>query len=202
MTAALWILLGYLVGSCPTGYLVVRLIRGEDIRNFGSGNIGATNVGRVMGKPWSVAVAIFDMVKGGLMILAAWILGVREPWILSLTGVAGVLGHNFPVWLGFKGGKGVATSFGAVALFDFFDPWPALLGGLVWYGTMKGSRYVSLASMVSLSAVPIFLAFFGADRAYVITAAGLALLTILRHRANIGRLLAGTESRVGTPKVS
>ncbi len=196
MSGLPWLLLGYLLGSCPTGYLVVKLVRGEDIRNHGSGNIGATNVGRLMGKPWSVAVALFDMGKGGLAILAAQAAGVEAPWILALTGAAGVLGHNFPVWLRFKGGKGVATTFGAIAFFDFFDPLPALLGGLVWYGTMRASRYVSLASMVSLATTPLFLALFRADRAYVWTAAGLAFLGICRHHANIRRLLAGTESRV------
>lgn len=190
----LWIAAGYLFGSTPTGYLVVKLLRGDDIRHHGSGNIGATNVGRVMGRPWAVAVALFDMAKGGLAIAFARAFGVGDPSLLALVGIAGVCGHNFPVWLRFKGGKGVATSFGAIF---FLHPPSALIGGALWYGIMRLSRYVSLASMLSLSAVPFLLFCFGAPRAYVAAAAVLALLTMIRHRANIERLLAGTESRVG-----
>lgn len=190
----LWLALGYLFGSTPTGFIVVRLFRGEDIRRHGSGNIGATNVGRVMGRPWAVAVALFDMVKGGLVIVLARICSVDDPLLLSLIAVAAVCGHNFPLWLRFKGGKGVATSFGAIF---FLNPPSALIGGALWYVIMRLSRYVSLASMVSLSSLPLLLVLFRAPSAYVGAAVALALLTLVRHRANIGRLRAGTESKVG-----
>ena len=190
----LWLVLGYLFGSTPTGFVVVRLVRGEDIRRHGSGNIGATNVGRVMGRPWAVAVALFDMIKGGLAIALARACAVDDPLILALVGVAAVCGHNFPFWLRFRGGKGVATSFGVIF---FLNPPSALIGGALWYAVMRLSRYVSLASMVSLSAVPVLLALFDAPGASVGAAGALALLTIVRHRANIGRLRAGTESKVG-----
>jgi glycerol-3-phosphate acyltransferase PlsY len=190
----LWIVVGYFFGSTPTGFLVVRLLRGEDIRRHGSGNIGATNVGRVMGRPWAVAVAIFDMAKGGLAVILARAFGVADPLLLAFVGVAGVCGHNFPLWLRFKGGKGVATSFGVLF---FLNPPSALIGGALWYVIMRLSRYVSLASMLSLASVPLLLFLFKAPGAYVGAAVFLALLTVVRHRANIARLLAGTESKVG-----
>ena len=196
----IWLFLGYLAGSCPTGYLAAKLVRGEDIRRHGSGNIGATNVGRLMGKSWAVAVAVLDMAKGGLVVGAAWLFGVRDPWILSLTGAAGVLGHNYPLWLGFKGGKGVATTFGVLFFFHWFHPWPALLGGAVWYGVMRGTRYVSVASLVSLFSAAGLFFLTGAPAPYGITALALALLSTWRHRANLVRLAAGTESRVGGGK--
>lgn len=193
----IWLVLGYLAGSCPTGYLAAKLVRGEDIRRHGSGNIGATNVGRLMGKPWAIAVAILDMAKGGLVVGTAWAIGVRDPWILSLAGAAGVLGHNYPLWLGFKGGKGVATTFGVLFFLDWFNPWPALLGGVIWYGVMKATRYVSVASLVSLFSAAGLFFLFRAPAPYGITALALALLSTWRHRANLARLAAGAESRVG-----
>lgn len=188
------ILLAYLLGSAPMGYLVVKLVKGDDIRKYGSGNIGATNVGRVMGKKWAIAVGIFDITKGGLALLIARVLGVSSPQLLSLLGVVAVLGHNFPVWLKFKGGKGVATSFGVIFM---FYPLASILGGVVWYCVMKVSRYVSLASMISLASTPIWLKLFGADTSYIVASSFLAFLTIVRHHANIRRLLAGTEHKVG-----
>lgn len=188
------ILLAYLLGSAPMGYLVVKLVKGDDIRKYGSGNIGATNVGRVMGKKWAIAVGIFDITKGGLALLIARVLGVSSPQLLSLLGVVAVLGHNFPVWLKFKGGKGVATSFGVIFM---FYPLASILGGVVWYCVMKVSRYVSLASMISLASTPIWLKLFGADISYIVASCFLAFLTIVRHHANIRRLLAGTEHKVG-----
>ncbi|MEN2996596.1 MAG: glycerol-3-phosphate 1-O-acyltransferase PlsY [Acetomicrobium sp.] len=188
------ILLAYLLGSAPMGYLVVKLVKGDDIRKYGSGNIGATNVGRVMGKKWAIAVGIFDITKGGLALLIARVLGVSSPQLLSFLGVVAVLGHNFPVWLKFKGGKGVATSFGVIFM---FYPLASILGGVVWYCVMKVSRYVSLASMISLASTPIWLKLFGADISYIVASSFLAFLTIVRHHANIRRLLAGTEHKVG-----
>ena len=155
MSFILCALFGYLAGSCPTGFLVAKYVCGADIRAYGSGNIGAMNVGRLMGKKWAVAVAVFDMLKGGLAVLAASCF-VQQHALLALTGVCAVLGHNYPVWLGFKGGKGVATTFGVIAFFDFFTPWPAILGGLVWYAVMRFTKYVSVASLAGLFAAALF----------------------------------------------
>ena len=104
MTAFIWVLAGYFFGSIPAGYLIIKILLGKDIRNLGSGNIGATNVSRFVGKGWGVGVALFDMAKGGLVVLAARLAGIQDPWILALSGFAGVCGHNFPLWLRFKGG--------------------------------------------------------------------------------------------------
>ena len=195
MTAVFWAFAGYLAGSCPTGFLVAKYIKGADIRAFGSGNIGATNVGRLMGKRWAVAVAVFDMLKGGLAVLAASCF-ISDPTILALTGVCAVLGHNFPLWLGFRGGKGVATTFGVIGYYNFFMPWPAIIGGIIWYAVMKTTKYVSVASMVGLLAAAGLTACFGMPRPYTAASFFLALLSVWRHRANIVRLKNGTESKV------
>lgn len=192
-----WMIFGYLLGSCPTGYVLVRYMLGEDIRNFGSGNIGATNVARVLGKKWAIATAVSDMLKGGIAILVAILVGVESPFTLALIGFMSVIGHDYPVWIGFKGGKGVATTFGVFAFYGFFNPLPALIGGLIWFAVRELWGYVSLGSMVSLGAAALLMPICGFDRSYYFFAVLLTLLTIWRHRENIKRLLAGSENRVG-----
>lgn len=191
-----WPLLGYLAGSIPTGYLVVRILKGQDIRTVGSGNTGATNVGRVAGKFWAVFVAVFDMAKGGLVVLGALACGVSSPWVLASTAVAGVLGHNYPVWLRFRGGKGVATSYGVLF---FLDPLATLIGGAAWFLLLKGTRTVSLSSLVSLAVVLFALWVLGAPAAYLYAAFFLLVLSAWRHRENIRRLMQGTERKTGIP---
>ena len=191
----LWALAGYLAGSCPTGYLIVRLFRGDDIRSFGSGNIGATNVGRLMGKKWAVGVAAFDMFKGGIVVLAARLCGADDA-VQALSGLFAVLGHNFPVWLGFRGGKGVATTYGVVGFYNFFCPWAALLGGAVWFAVMKLTKYVSIASMVGLFAAALLTTVFKMPLPYTAAAFVMALLSVWRHRGNIQRIREGTELKV------
>ena len=195
MSFILCALFGYLAGSCPTGFLVAKYVCGADIRSYGSGNIGATNVGRLMGRKWAVAVAVFDMLKGGLAVLAASCF-VSSHALLALTGVCAVLGHNYPVWLGFKGGKGVATTFGVMAFFDFFTPWPAILGGLVWYArhALHEVRLRRLARR-SLRCGALHIR-VGMPKPYSFAALFLACLSSWRHRSNIDRLMKGTESKV------
>jgi len=135
------------------------------------------------------------MAKGGAVLLAARMFGVTDPWILALSGFAGVCGHNFPVWLGFRGGKGVATSFGVIF---FWSPWPAIAGGIAWYLLMRFTRYVSVGSMVSLITVPVWFLILGLPGAYFWVSSALALLAVVRHRKNIANLLDGSEGRVGT----
>ena len=199
MQALIWMVLGYLAGSCPTGYLLVKLLRGEDIRNFGSGNIGATNVRRVMGQKWAVVVSLSDMLKGGLMVLLASFF-TQDDSILALVGVCSVLGHNFPVWLKFKGGKGVSTTFGVLAFYNFFNPLPALIAGAIWYFFMKLTNYVSAASIIALPCGAVLTYLFGMPTPYTAAAAFLAALSIWRHRSNIVRLMNGTESKVRPEK--
>jgi glycerol-3-phosphate acyltransferase PlsY len=191
-----WIILGYLMGSCPTGFILVRMLKGEDIRRFGSGNIGATNVSRVLGKGWAVFTAAADMFKGGAAILITMLCGYNDPALLSFVGAAGVIGHNYPVWIGFRGGKGVATSFGVIACFDFFNPAPAILGGVVWFIAREVTCAVSAASMAALGASALFIYFFGLPGAYFKCGLFLFVFSMLMHRENIKRLMNGGENKV------
>ena len=193
----LWSIASYFIGSLPTGYLVARLVKGVDIRTIGSGSTGATNVKRLMGKGWAVFVAIVDMFKGALALLLVAHSGETSPLLMSLSAFAVVLGHNYPVWLGFKGGKGVATTYGTL-----FFVWPynsfaiVLMCGAIWYGIMTATRYVSLASMLSLLALPAFFWMLDAPLPFICLSASLAMLAIFRHRTNIARLIHGEESAV------
>lgn len=196
ISSVCWILFGYLLGSCPIGYLVVKFLTGKDIRDFGSGNIGATNVSRVLGKKWAVVTAVADMLKGGIAVLIAMAAGVTSTAILAIIGFASVIGHDFPVWLGFKGGKGVATTFGVIGCFDFFNPWPAIIGGIAWFFIRETTRYVSVASMIALTVSLLFMPVFAVPIPYYFATILLVQLTIWRHRENIRRLLNGTESKV------
>lgn len=192
----LWIVLAYLAGSFPTGYLAARLFRGVDIRTVGSGNVGATNVGRLMGRKWAMAVALADMVKGAVGLLLARASGVTDHSLLALAAVAGVCGHNFPVWLRFRGGKGVSTTFGVVF---FMNPPASFLvaaaGGIVWATLFRLEGYVSLASLAALYCLPLFSVLLSLPGAYTAAMFLLAVLSTLRHGENIRRLMDGKENR-------
>ena len=193
----LWMLISYLIGSLPTGYLVVRLTRGIDIRTVGSGSIGATNVRRALGQGWAVFVTIVDMSKGALALLLAAHAGTTSHELVALSAFAAVVGHNYPIWLKFHGGKGVATTYGTM-----FFVWPynsfaiVLMSGALWYAVMTSTRYVSLASMVSLLALPAFFWMLDAPLPFILLALLLALLAMFRHRSNVSRLLEGRENPV------
>ena len=195
--AMFWMFVSYFIGSLPTGYLVARIFRGVDIRTVGSGSIGATNVRRLMGQGWAVFVTLVDMLKGALALLLTVESASSDPWLLSLSALAAVLGHNYPVWLRFRGGKGVATTYGTM-----FFIWPynsfaiVLMSGALWYAVMTSTRYVSLASMVSLLALPAFFWMLDAPLPFILLALLLALLAMFRHRSNVSRLLEGRESPV------
>ena len=195
-------LAGYLLGSIPTGYLVARA-RGVDIRSVGSGNIGATNVMRVLGKPIGIVVLLADALKGGLATSLLPVLAARwagnaaswpAEWLQILAGVSAILGHNYTCWLQFKGGKGVATSAGVLVV---LMPNAFAVCLAVWLVVFAFSRIVSLASIAAAVALPI--ALLATSRSVTLVTAGAALgaLAIYRHRSNIQRLLAGTEPRVG-----
>ncbi|WP_299302110.1 glycerol-3-phosphate 1-O-acyltransferase PlsY [uncultured Fretibacterium sp.] len=195
--AMFWMFVSYFIGSLPTGYLVARIFRGVDIRTVGSGSIGATNVRRLMGQGWAVFVTLVDMLKGALALLLTVESASSDPWLLSLSALAAVLGHNYPVWLRFRGGKGVATTYGTM-----FFIWPynsfaiVLMSGALWYAVMTSTRYVSLASMVSLLALPAFFWMLDAPLPFILLALLLALLAMFRHRSNVSRLLEGRENPV------
>ena len=190
---------GYLLGSIPTGFLIGRA-RGVDMRALGSGNIGATNALRVLGKTAGAMVLALDAGKG---LLACWGLPrvavalastvLLERQLLAVAAGAGaILGHNYTCWLRFKGGKGVATSAGVLAV---LAPWALLLVTTLWGVALAVGRYVSLASLSAAVALPFFVWWTRGDRAMIILAALMAFAVIVGHRANIRRLLNGTEHR-------
>ncbi len=196
-SAIVWMIVSYFIGSLPTGYLVARIFKGIDIRKAGSGNIGATNVRRVMGQKWAVFVTVIDMLKGALALSVTANAMSAEPLMLSLSAFSVVMGHNYPLWLRFKGGKGVATTYGTV-----FFLWPlnsfaiTLMSGAIWYIVMKKTRYVSLASMLSILALPVFFMMLGSPWPFVILTFILSIFSIYRHGANVVRLLQGKENAV------
>ena len=195
--------LAYLVGSFPSGYLAGRL-SGVDVRKHGSGNIGATNVLRVLGKRWGVAVFFADALKGFLAVRIALVVvglttGAAEyaDFYAILAAAACVAGHSFPVWLRFKGGKGVATSAGAIL---GVMPVAAIAIFLVWLAVFLITRYVSLASITAALALPAVVAMLvrlNVTQGFVLFYFSLAMtaLVVWRHRSNISRLLNGTEQR-------
>lgn len=194
---ALWLALGYLFGSLPSGYLAVKAMTGQDIRTVGSGNTGATNVGRVLGRKWAVAVTIADMLKGAAAVLLCRVLSGGDPGTAAAA-LGAVLGHNYPVWLRFHGGKGVATTFGTLFFVQVWYSCAAvLLAGILWYLVMKAFHYVSLASLVALTAIGGWFCFFGMHPAFIALAFFLAALSLWRHRSNVGRLVRGTENKTG-----
>jgi glycerol-3-phosphate acyltransferase PlsY len=202
--ASIWIALAaYLLGSIPVGYLLVRIFRRQDIRTLGSGNIGATNVLRSEGKGLGAATFILDVVKGAAaVLLGAAIAGPVLPMVPprnveALAALFAVLGHMFPVWLRFRGGKGVATGFG---VFVVAVPWAALASITLFAIVFAITRYVSLGSMIGAASFPVFAYFMvrGEKPAFfVVVQAMVALLIIAKHHPNIRRLLAGNEHRFG-----
>lgn len=196
-------LAGYLLGAIPFGFLIGKA-RGTDIRKHGSGNIGATNVSRTLGRQWGAFVFVLDAAKGALAVAMAErffaVAGFRlGAWPVSTAqfGIAGavacILGHNFPIWLGFKGGKGIATSAGAlVALM----PPVAAVAATFWLALFYSSRIVSLGSIGAALSLPAAAWFFeGGGGSLFWFAAIIAALALWRHKPNIQRLLAGTENR-------
>ena len=203
LAISLLVLASYLLGSIPVGYLLVRLFRKQDIRSVGSGNIGATNVMRSGGKGLGAATFALDVVKGAAAVALAIGIAPQMPAIAprnieALAAVVAVLGHMFPVWLRFRGGKGVATGFG---VFLVAAPWAALASISLFFIVLMASRYVSLASILGAGSFPVFAYFLvhGDKPPFFIAAQFIvALLIIVKHHANIRRLLTGTENRFGS----
>ncbi len=195
----LLVMLGaYLIGSFPTGYLLVKALKGQDIREFGSGNTGATNVKRVLGKRAFVSVMLIDGIKGILaVVLAQYLdakLGLNSQGILSLlAAVAVVIGHSKSIFLGFTGGKSVATTCGTILGLNFLV---GLVVFVIWATVSYCSRYISLGSIVAVAVLPFCMYFFKAPLSYVIYCAIAAIYVIYLHRENIKRLMNGTENKV------
>ena len=186
------LLFGYLCGSIPFGVLITRLAGAPDVRSIGSGNIGATNVLRTGRKDLAAATLIGDMLKGAVaVVVAGHVLG-RDAGLAAALGA--FLGHLFPVWLGFKGGKGVATFIGLLLGLKL---WLALAAFcVIWLAVAAATRYSSLAALIASAATPAVL-WWHSDRAEAVLFLLLAALLWIMHRANIARLAGGTESKIG-----
>lgn len=188
---ALWALAGYLLGSVPFGLVIARALGLGDLRTIGSGNIGATNVLRTGNRPAAAATLILDSGKGAAAVLIARVLAAEDAG--QIAGLAAFLGHCFPVWLGFRGGKGVATFLGLLLALA----WPVGLAACAtWLVTAAVLRFSSLAALVAAALSPLWATLLGRpDTAALLMA--LALIVLWRHRENVARLRAGTEPRIG-----
>ncbi len=190
-----WVLLSYLLGAIPTSYLTARLVKGQDLRTLGSGNLGATNLYRVLGWRYAVPVGLFDVLKGAIPVVVFGPLAGGGDLVPALLGGVAVVGHVFSVFVKFRGGKGVATGAGVVL---GLAPWAFLAALAVWLLVVKLSGYVSLGSLLAAGILPAAVYVLHPERRSLIGLfALLAAFVILLHRANILRLLAGTESRFG-----
>lgn len=205
--------LAYLIGSIPFSFLVVKLVAGKDVREHGSQNVGATNVARTAGKVPGIVALLLDIGKGYAVVALARLLVMRSDWPfetgmmpwqsremwVALAGLIGVIGHMFPIWLHFHGGKGVATATGVFLALD-----PIVIAGaiLVFAIVLVASRYVSLASIISAASIPILFRYLsrGAPFWHIVISIGIAIAVILKHHSNIARLVAGTERKLGQRK--
>ncbi len=190
-TVLTWALIGYLLGSIPSGVILARAMNLGNLREIGSGNIGATNVLRTGNKKAAALTLIFDALKGTVAVLAARQLADDD--VAQIAAIAALLGHCFPIWLGFKGGKGVATYFGVI----FAIAWPmGIAAAIIWLSVAAITRYSSMAALVVAGWLPLVMTFMGFG-AYFFTGIILGLLIYLRHWGNIQRLKAGTETKIG-----
>jgi acyl phosphate:glycerol-3-phosphate acyltransferase len=193
------VVLAYLLGSIPFSFLIVKLLAGKDVRRVGSGNVGATNAMRAAGKAAGVAALLLDIAKGVAAVVIARRLGAPSA-VVGAAAVAVVLGHCYPVWLGFRGGKGVATSAGAMGA---LAPPAMALTLLAFLAVVAWKRYVSLGSILSASLFPLFvwatqrLAWEERDPWLLLSAVLIALIVVVKHRSNLERLRQGIEPRLG-----
>ncbi|ERI10108.1 glycerol-3-phosphate 1-O-acyltransferase PlsY [Aneurinibacillus aneurinilyticus] len=194
---AVVIILSYLLGSISFSILVAKKIAKIDIRQHGSGNAGATNTLRVLGKGPGIAVLLLDAAKGAIAVGIAYWLSRGEDWVVVFSGVAAIIGHNWPIFFGFRGGKGVATTIGTLIA---LTPLPALIAVIITIAVIAITRYVSLGSLVFFTLIPIILIVNGASLTYIIGTLAIAALGYIRHIDNIKRLIRGTERKLGQSK--
>lgn len=183
------LLLSYFLGAIPVGLLMVKAFKGVDVRSYGSGNIGTINVLRVGGYWVAALVLIADVAKGAVPVLLASYLGLSS-WIVVLAGLIAISGHNWSIFLGFKGGKGVATTLGVLVA---LSPLAALVAAVVWVLVVAITKYSSLGSMLGALSAPITLYLTGAPQAYILFGVIGSLFVLVRHKANIQRLIKGEE---------
>ena len=196
MQELLTLALGYLLGSVPFGLVIVRAAGLGDVRSIGSGNIGTTNVLRTGRKDLAAATLLLDAGKGAIAVLIAMVLSEGNAVLMALAGAGAFLGHCFPVWLRFRGGKGVATYLGTVLALDWRV---GLLICLVWLGAAFLTRYSSAGALAAALAAPLLLLLFG-QIAFALAALFMTALVFYRHKENIARLRAGTETKIGQKK--
>jgi glycerol-3-phosphate acyltransferase PlsY len=190
-----WIVLGYAVGSVPFAYLLARRA-GVDVRVAGSGNVGAANVLRTSGTPLGITVMMLDIAKGAATVLAAYA-GAGSGNSMAAAGAAAVVGHIYPVWLRFHGGKGVAVAAG---VFSVLAPFAMMLAAGVFFATVWLTRVVSLGSVAATITLPSVAWLTGSPPPVVAAAVGAGALILFRHRANLRRIVRGTERRMGAPR--
>ena len=193
MLFILSVVMAYLIGSISSSTLVGKWFAHIDIRDHGSGNAGATNTLRVLGLKWALVVLTVDILKGMAAVFIAWWLGNGNPWFAYLTGLAAIIGHNWPIYFGFRGGKGIATTIGVLALLMFI---PAIIAGVIAILLVLLTRYVSLGALVFTILTPVFVIILEKNPNAGIFAAIVALFSIYRHRTNIVRLVRGKEHRI------
>jgi len=185
-------LFGYLLGSVPTGLILAKLFSKVDPRKIGSKNIGATNIFRTAGKSLGILTLAGDLLKGAIPVVIAIQWGESDLWI-AISGLTPFLGHIFPIFLGFKGGKGVATALGVYLV---ISPVAVFIEFLIFAGIVWKWRFISLGSITCATTIPILIAFFRSDsQAYFIISVMIAALILYRHQSNISRLLQGTENK-------
>lgn len=189
-------IIAYLLGSISFSYLIARWVKGVDIREHGSGNAGATNTLRVLGKGPAILVLLLDAFKGLIAVYLGYLLIGDQPWMLAICGMLAIIGHNWPIFLRFRGGKGVATTIGVVIALFFYA---GLISGVIAIILIVITRFVSLGSLVFTASLPFVLLAFQNyyPPAYLWLSVAMALLAIIRHRKNINSLFQGTERKIG-----
>ena len=186
------LVLSYLLGSIPNGLIFGKLIWKKDLRKVGSGNIGATNAWRNLGKAAGLLIFALDFLKGAISVFIAQEFS-GEPAIMILAGIFAILGHSFSLFLKFRGGKGVATGLGVIAM---LIPKVTAIVFLIWLAIVFVTRYVSLGSIIASVCVPLLAIFFGEPTEFILLGAVAAVFITLRHKENISRLANGTENKV------
>lgn len=198
LLSAASVFLGYLLGALPFGFLLVKLRRGRDVRENGSGSTGATNVARALGPAWGLLTLALDAGKGAAAVWAAGLVAHGDTRWMAAAGVAAILGHSYPVFLGFRGGKSVATALG---VFLCFAPLAVAAALGVWVAVVAVWRYVSVGSVLAAVAYPLFAsAFYRLPIEIMLAGVAGAALVVVRHRENLERLVRGSEPRLGGKK--
>ncbi|MFW5998302.1 MAG: glycerol-3-phosphate 1-O-acyltransferase PlsY [bacterium] len=194
MKVIIFLILSYLLGAIPTGFILTNWIKKTDVRKHGSGNIGATNVARVLGIKYGIVIALMDILKGFLAVGLIQI-SFNNPtaYLPFLAGLLAILGHDYSIFLKFSGGKGVATTVGVILK---LLPEVILVAGLVWFILVIVTKYVSLGSILGAISLPVFTYIFGKDIYPILFTSMAALLIIYSHRGNIKRLLKGKENKL------